>query len=353
MARVALIAVAVLLATPTASGGGVPRWPVWLCGPRAKINYCDTKLTTTVVHADGSRTFTNPAVLSNPPVDCFYVYPSVSTERRPNSDLVVHSDTEGFAAVMQAGRFGHVCRVYAPMYHQVTGYARTNGIAKGDYNREYEDVLAAWRDYMAHDNHGRGVILLGHSEGSWILQRLLREQYASVEKVFVSALLAGGAIPAIHDRFGSIPACRSKTQTSCIAGWATWGHTPPKDARGQSVASPANILCVNPAAPAGGSAPITPLFTIYGAYGVVSKQISPPPKTVWVALPDLYVARCVEQGQRSWLLVTPLHHPGDKRELAQEINGPQWGYHPADINIVLDQLVALAGSQAAAWVAGH
>ncbi len=31
------------------------------------------------------------------------------------------------------------------------------------------DVKAAWNDYLARDNKGRGVVLIGHSQGSLIL----------------------------------------------------------------------------------------------------------------------------------------------------------------------------------------
>ena len=62
---------------------------------------------------------------------------------------------------MQAAQFERVCRVYAPMYRQVTS-------AHGTEGRElaYHDVRAAWRDYLAHDNDGRGVVLIGHSQGA-------------------------------------------------------------------------------------------------------------------------------------------------------------------------------------------
>ncbi len=341
------------LAVPPALAGGAPHWNAWLCGPHASFDWCSIRLTTTVVHADGSRTFTNPSVPRNPPVDCFYVYPTVSTERRGNSDLRITNEVK-VVAVMEAGEFEQVCRVIAPMYHQVTGYAGSPGIPQGSYKLEYHDVLAAWHDYLAHDNHGRGVVLIGHSEGSFLLEDLLRDHYAEVKKVLVSAILVGGNVQMVHDHFGAIPACRSLTQTGCIAGWSTWGHTPPKDARFERVSDPSqHILCVNPAAPAGGSAPITPLFTIYSAYGIVTHPLKPAVKTIWISFPDLYTARCVEQGQRAWLLVTRIDHPGDTRERVTDTGRPLWGYHGADLNIALTQAVALVRSEIRAYVASH
>jgi hypothetical protein len=349
----ALLLAVVVCGVAQAAASDAPRWKVWLCGPHAKFDWCAVKLTTTVVHPDGSRTFANPSVPRNPPIDCFYVYPGVSNERRPNSDLRV-TDDEALAALMQAGEFEQVCRVYAPMYHQITGYAGTPGIPEGSRDLEYHDVLAAWRDYLAHDNHGRGVVLLGHSRGSGLLEDLLRNRYAEVKKVLVSAILVGSGVPMVHDHFGAIPACRSMTQTGCIAGWSAWGHTPPKDARFERVSDPSqHILCVNPAAPAGGSAPVTPLFSKFSGYGIVAHPPKPAVKTIWISFPDLYTARCVEQGQRAWLLVTPIDHPGDTRERVTDTGRPLWGYHGADINLVLTETVALVRQQAKAYTASH
>ena len=40
----------------------------------------------------------------------------------------------------------------------------------------YGDVRDAWRDYLAHDNHGRGVVLIGHSQGAGMLTQLVKRE---------------------------------------------------------------------------------------------------------------------------------------------------------------------------------
>ena len=35
--------------------------------------------------------------------------------------------------------------------------------------RDSNDVVAAWRHYLDHDNRGRGVVLIGHSQGTGML----------------------------------------------------------------------------------------------------------------------------------------------------------------------------------------
>jgi pimeloyl-ACP methyl ester carboxylesterase len=313
-----------------------------------KVDYCNTYLSTTVIRADGSSAVEKIAD-TRPPIDCFYVYPTVSQELRPNADLRIQT-AEKAAVLAQAARFSQVCRVFAPVYRQVT----QNG-SGGSSELAYESVLAAWQDYLAHWNHGRGVVLIGHSQGASVLERLVAEQGISLQKVLVSALLLGGSVPVgADDRFAGFPACRSKTQTGCIVGYSSWSRTPTRNAWEQYVpVSSDHVLCVNPAAPAGGSAAITPIFTWVVPEGLVPGQMTPEPKTLWVSFPGLYRARCVRDGKRSWLLVTRIRHPGDPRPMVQPVLTPDAGLHAADVNIALGDLLALVQSESKAWAAAH
>lgn len=82
-------------------------------------NPCESDLTTTVLSADGSSTVEQVPLASNPPIDCFYVYPTVSDQPTINADLTIDPQ-ETAVAVQQAARFSQVCKVYAPMYRQLT-----------------------------------------------------------------------------------------------------------------------------------------------------------------------------------------------------------------------------------------
>ena len=59
----------------------------WLCRPGRKGDACDVDLTTTVVNADGSMTKETWAADPKAPIDCFYLYPTVSTDTTRNSDM--------------------------------------------------------------------------------------------------------------------------------------------------------------------------------------------------------------------------------------------------------------------------
>jgi hypothetical protein len=114
--RAALLVAGVALVAAAAAAGDVPHWNVWLCRPGLNVNYCNTDLSTTVFWPDG----TNSTIKINDaktPIDCFYVYPTVSLERRGNADLKIQTE-EKTTAIAQAARFSQVCRVFAPVYRQ-------------------------------------------------------------------------------------------------------------------------------------------------------------------------------------------------------------------------------------------
>jgi DUF3089 family protein len=341
-----------------AVAGNVPHWKVWLCSPSAGRDWCNLNLSTTVVGANGRGTVTAVATPKTRPVDCFYVYPTVSEEKRGNADLRIQQ-AEKLAAASQGAQFERVCRVFAPMYRQVPG----NGDKfHPNYNLEYEDVLAAWRDYLAHDNHGRGVVLIGHSEGAFVLKRLIRDQIEgspSERKLLVSAIMLGGNVTVADGSdtggdFRSVPACAHIEQTGCVVAYSSWDRTPPKNAAFQNAGPGKHVLCVNPAALAGGTAPITPVFLWFYAGGILSAAPTRQVDSIFMSFPGLYTAHCVQQGSRAWLRVERVTLTnGDPRPTVQEVLSPNWGLHAADINIALGDLVGLVRAQSKAWIAHH
>ena len=91
---------------------------VWLCRP-ARADACAVDLTTTVVTADGSA---RTEAFDNDPsaaIDCFYVYPTVSTDQAENSDMTP-DEAELRVIEQQFARFRSVCSTYAPFYRQIT-----------------------------------------------------------------------------------------------------------------------------------------------------------------------------------------------------------------------------------------
>ena len=221
----------------------------------------------------------------NPPIDCFYVYPTVSGQTTTNADLTV-DPAQTAVAILQASRFSQVCRVYAPMYRQITVVgirALLSGTLPGgevaaSITTAYSDVLSAWQDYLAHYNNGRGVVLISHSQGTLMLRRLLISRgrsEAGDAQVARLAMLIGGNVTVAKGKdvggdFQNIPACRSADQTGCVVAYSAFNEPPPADAlfgiagrgvRGNlDTGTGMDVLCVNPASITGGTGPLAPYF---------------------------------------------------------------------------------------------
>src|SRR5689334_9109631 len=92
----------------------------WLCRPdKTAGNACNVDLTTTVVKADGSESVEPFKADPKAPIDCFYVYPTVSNDPGVVSDMIPGPEEINVVKV-QFARLGAKCRLYAPLYRQFT-----------------------------------------------------------------------------------------------------------------------------------------------------------------------------------------------------------------------------------------
>ena len=85
------LAVITLFAVPTAlaqtAKNDYGKGENWLCR-QGRTDACAVDLTTTVVAANGKLTEEKWKADPNAPIDCFYVYPTVSNDTTANSDMV-------------------------------------------------------------------------------------------------------------------------------------------------------------------------------------------------------------------------------------------------------------------------
>lgn len=348
----------------------------WLCRP-GQHDACDTDLTTTVIATGAKLTRETWSPDPNAPIDCFYVYPTVSTDPTPTSDMTPDA-AERNVIRQQFARFASKCRPYAPVYRQVTlaGLRRMlSGPADGislDHGVQYDDVLDAWKYYLDHDNKGRGVVLIGHSQGSFILARLIREQIDGrpAQSRLVSAILLGTtiAVPRGKDvggTFQHVPLCHSASQTGCLITYASFRSTapPPADTLFGKVTEPnMSAACTNPAALGGGSGELRAYLSTEGSMIAGTTEPKPwvtPDRTIqtpWVSVPGLLTARCASNENATYLEVTL--HPDATAHRANDIGGDlssngqvltNWGLHLVDVNLAMGNLVNIVGQQAKAW----
>ena len=143
----------------------------WLCWPGMANSACDADLATTVIQANGAVTVEPFKPDPKAKIDCFYVYPTVSTDPGVLATMAAEP-AETRVVAQQFARFGASCRLFAPLYRQFTVTALMAAMAGHPLSSgprpitPYLDVLDAWNYYLAHENGGRGVVLIGHSQGS-------------------------------------------------------------------------------------------------------------------------------------------------------------------------------------------
>ncbi len=362
MRRAAAI-LALTAATAAAAAAAAPAHAktVWLCKPGLHQNPCAGGSETARYSPDGRLLGGESRGSSaKPKIDCFYVYPTVSDQQTPAATRTAEPAVRSIARFQAAG-YASACRIFAPVYRQVTLAGLTTA-APADRERAYRDVRAAWRDYLEHRNRGRGVVLIGHSQGTFILRRLVAEEIdgtRSVRRRLVSALLLGGNVTVARGKdrggdFEHIRACRAPTQVGCVVAFSTYNAPVPADAPFGRTLDPAEeVLCTNPAALGGGSAPIDaivpgrPFAPGTGIAAVIAALGFPFPANpaTWLSFPGAYTARCADEDDAHVLQVTPT--PGAPALAAVPAS---WGLHVVDANLALGDLEALVRRQAKAYL---
>ena len=322
----------------------------WICRPGVDDGTCSANLDAARIDTAGTRTSAPHVVAKDAPVDCFYVYPTASRDTTMYSDLIPDAE-EKRSVHGQAARLGARCRLFVPAYHQLTMTALAWVAAHPDpapgFEIPYRDVLAAWKSYLAHDNHGRGVVLVGHSQGAILLKRLIAEEIDGkpAQKFLVAAYLAGN--PDLNAQsFHAVKPCAASDQTGCVIAWSSYldSYQGPRFFGGtKSGVAP---LCVNPAAVGGGRAALATYLS--------KPSFAPPSDPPYVELAGQLTAECVADPAGA---VLRIHiEPGPAAGLLGVVMerfspAPAWGEHPLDISLVQGNMIDLIGTQAAAWLA--
>jgi len=335
----------------------------WLCRPDLPTDACRVDLDATELRPDGSRAVAAFVPAAAPAVDCFYVYPTVDVGMVPgNHDDFADTTAMRELAHSQAARFGEACRVFAPLYRQVTiaTYFEPPETREPRFALAFGDVLAAFRYYLAHSDAARKIVLIGHSQGAEMTIRLLHAVFEGDPAMRARLLVAmplGGVVDVPEGRtvggtFENVPLCTSPDELACVVAFRTyradhpvhtWDGPPP---RGRLTA------CVNPADVAGNeqrllSGAVIPTRSKFrpGAPAIEGAT------TPFVLLRSFYRAQCVDgkDGFR-YLAVEAAPAGGDTR--ANPINfdeviwRSQLGLHLLDFQLAQGDLVEMVKRKA-------
>jgi hypothetical protein len=339
----------------------------WLCLP-GHASPCSNPLPTTALGPNGYGSTGLSTIAKDPPLDCFYVYPTVSRDPGLSSDL--KPSEEIGAAQVQAARFTSVCRTFAPLYRQMTLGAVAAYSAGADISAAaalaYRDVAASWRNYIATKNNGRPFVLIGHSQGSLMLQMLIAREIET--NTAVAARMKLGIIPGfdlivpqgklVGGTFKKTPLCSRPGETGCVISYVSFreNNVPPAGAIFGVADQPGmTVGCVNPARPgAKGWVPLDSYWytrsTLPVPGGPIVWSSEGPPPTPFVRTEGLVAAKCINDGQRGYLWIRTNHKPGEKwtGRIGGEVGAlnmflPGWGMHLSDIYEAQGDLVREVG----------
>ena len=337
----------------------------WLCLP-GRADVCSAPLPTVALNTNGYGSVGRSVPAKDPPVDCFYVYPTISRDNGLNSDL--NMSEELGAAVAQAARFSSACKVYAPKYRQMTVASILAFSAGQDVTNAallaYGDVVGAWRNFLATRNKNRPFVLIGHSQGTLHLIQLIareietRPEVASHMKLAIlpgfNVMVPQGKL--VGGDFKKTPLCSKSGQTGCVIAWTSFreSNAPPAGAIFGVATQPGmTVACVNPARPgATGWVRLDSYWAARSGYAIPGGPIAwsseGDPPTPWLRVEGLNSGRCVNDGPRGYFSVRTNADPKDKR--TDRIGGevgvaglfiPGWGMHLADMSLAQGDLIRL------------
>lgn len=363
-------------APPIDSGGPTdagPRQPLdyadathWLCGSGASPDEClDADLTSTAVLADGSMLTVPHEVAADPTYDCFYVYPTVALGGRfGNVDESVLLDHAPMLdpLLSQAARFTGQCRVFAPLYRQITFTTYTRSDAEIYLQRAFVDVEAAFAHYLANDAGDRPFVIMGHSQGARMTRTLVERVIApdpALRARMIAALIIGGDVTVAAGSttggsFADIPVCTSDDEVGCVVAYRSFAEGFPPSF---GVSAGVQLACANPAALGGGEGRFTgtyfPTSTHQDAYDVHAEW-DPSIVTPFVLYADFFTGECVIDAEgRSYLEVGARPETGDVRlnpvPFDHALFSPSLlGLHVLDYNFPLADLMRIVAIKAAA-----
>ena len=192
------------------------------------------------------------AELSRHEVDVFYAIPTIFAQKKyPYLDWRVKylRKKAEIIAHQQVGPFVEDTRIYAPFYRQCEISRALNEIGKKREEQHfmhcgYQDIRDAFAYYLKHHNKGRPFILVGHSQGAYVLLDLMKEvmKDPAIREKLVAAYLFG--YPRMPKSFPDAPYLKLAERADDVGVIITWNSEAPgvKD----SIFTGPGTYCINP-----------------------------------------------------------------------------------------------------------
>lgn len=206
-------------------------------------------------YTDATYWFGNPFSEATADADIFYVYPTLGTHPLDAAgqplDLTPVDRQDERDAALGNQRFnknvyaGDQFNFFAPYYRQRTMSAYRNVDKQSGLISETPaaDIADAFGHYMTHFNHGRPFILLGHSQGSEVLLKVLKGMTDRQFDRMIAAYLIGWQITQkdLDDYPARILPAQGEDDTSVVI---LYNSLTTPDAI--SPLTSATVVCINP-----------------------------------------------------------------------------------------------------------
>lgn len=342
---------------------------MWLCRPDLPANPCAAAdLSATEILPDGSRRRVEHVAAKDPKIDCFFVYPTVDIDERPGN----HSDFRDVtpmlrATIGQGARFQEVCRLFVPLYRQITAgtYAAPTWNLNTRLDIAFSDIQDAFAHYLGQHNGGRKVVLIGHSQGADMTVRLLR-RFFDGDPLLMPRLLAGLPIggrvetPPGERRGGTfreLPVCSKPEEIGCVVGFRSYADG--TDVSGDAHGPPRGLesACVNPASvEANARAPLSRSFLRTVSANGLAFRGTAGIDTPFVLFRGIFTAQCVAGAAGyNHLAIAEARAPGDVRQAPFDLHDERFantlGLHAFDIPLAFGDLIDMVARKAEAAAA--
>lgn len=197
-------------------------------------------------------------------VAVFFVHPTSYMNRAawnaPLDDAEANDRARLFTKTM-ASPFNDAARLWAPRYRQATvgAFFTNDRQAVEALNVAYADIEKAFAAFVAQVPENSPIVLVGHSQGAFLLRRLIADRVrgTSLAPRVAAAYLAGWPVSVAHD----LPAmgmkgCAAADESGCLVTWLSVadpadttmllkGYGRKRGLDGQSVGGSA-FVCTNP-----------------------------------------------------------------------------------------------------------
>jgi hypothetical protein len=167
----------------------------------------------------------------HPAAAVFFIHPTSFLGTKRWNAALDDEETNARAELFLRGQtsaFNEVGAIWAPRYRQATFGAFLTDVAAANQALAlaYGDVSAAF-DQFLREAGDRPIILVGHSQGSLHLTRLLREKIAGkpLARRIVAAYVVGWPISRSTDLAAlGLPECTRADQAGCLLSWESFAE---------------------------------------------------------------------------------------------------------------------------------